>query len=373
MKQSGNSIDCSFSISWTHRLRFTTNAFIEGDVLADVMNELQPLKLLVVIDSGIIDSNSVIMSSIEQWSSTVGFDCGTPIQVTGGEDAKNNCIVVDSVLEEINSRNLCRKSAVLVIGGGAVLDAVGYAASIAHRGIQLIRMPSTTLSQCDSGVGVKNGVNHFNKKNFTGVFDPPFAVINDLSLLETLDDRHWFSGLSEAVKVSLVKDCEFFELIESSVRELADRNLKTMSRIVKQSAILHFRHIVDGNDAFERLDARPLDFGHWAAHKLEQLSNYELTHGEAVSVGIAIDVKCSVLLGLLPQDIANRIISLLQKLGLPTTHPEMKNPLLYQGIEEFRQHLGGKLTLLMLKGVGEPICIHTLDSEIVRQAIDELL
>ena len=158
MKQSGDSIDCSFSISWTHRLRFTTNAFIGGGVLTDVINELNPLKLLVVIDNGIVDSNSEIMNSIEQWSSTIGSDCGTPIQVTGGEDAKNDCIVVDSVLAAIDSGNLCRKSAVLAIGGGAVLDAVGYAASIAHRGIQLVRMPSTTLSQCDSGVGVKNGV-----------------------------------------------------------------------------------------------------------------------------------------------------------------------------------------------------------------------
>ncbi|MDP7006446.1 MAG: 3-dehydroquinate synthase [Phycisphaerales bacterium] len=373
MTEEINSIERTFSVSWTHRLHFTSNSFAEEGVLGKTINDLKPLKLLVVLDGGLVNANEDLLNSIEKWMNVLDCECFNPIQVTGGEAAKNNSSVVDTVLEAINSNNLCRKSAIIVIGGGAVLDAVGFAASIAHRGIKLIRMPSTTLSQCDSGVGVKNGINLFGKKNFTGVFDPPFAVINDIELLRTLDDRHWKSGLSEAVKVSLVKDRRFFNEIESSSKDLLMRNMEVMESVVRQSAILHFSHITDGGDPFELLDARPLDFGHWAAHKLEQLTDYDLTHGEAVSIGLAIDIRCSVLLGLLEEKTSDRAINTLQSLELPTFHQEMNNPLLIDGIEEFRQHLGGELTLLMLEDIGKPVNVHNLDSRIIKQAIDDLL
>lgn len=234
-------------------------------------------------------------------------------------------------------------------------------------------MPSTTLAQCDSGIGVKNAVNCFGKKNFIGVFDPPFAVVNDIRLLDSLDDQHWRSGLSEAVKVALVKDAEFFDEIESCADALVARDKNAMANVIKQSAIFHLDHITKGGDPFERLDARPLDFGHWAAHKLEQLTNHTLTHGEAVSIGLAIDLRCSVGLGLLPDAIANRAISLLQRLGLPTAHCDLLDEAIIDGIEEFRQHLGGKLTLLMLTGIADSVDVFELETSIVRQAIAELM
>ena len=331
------------------------------------------MKLLVVIDQGLHSANKNLLPSVERWLTTVEIESCKSLLVVGGEEAKNDNQVVDHVLEAINTNKLCRKSCVLVIGGGAVLDAVGYATSIAHRGVRIIRMPTTTLSACDSGVGVKNAINHFGKKNFIGVFDPPYAVINDLSLLCTLDDRHWRSGLSEAIKVALVKDEQFFAYIESNAELLIARDADKMGHVVTTSAILHLRHITEGGDPFERLDARPLDFGHWAAHKLEQLTNYELTHGEAVAIGLAIDLRCSVILRHLEDSIASRAIALLQEVGFSTTHPAMEDPSLLDGIEEFREHLGGKLTLLMLKGIGDPIDVHALSDEIVRQAINELV
>ncbi|MBC8201388.1 MAG: 3-dehydroquinate synthase [Planctomycetes bacterium] len=373
MMQPSGSIDAQFSITWTHRLRFTTDAFSSGASLDALFSELQPLKFLPIVDSGIESENKPYMQSLHGWLDAKKDCACAPVIVTGGEGAKNDMLVVNQILEAIHMNNICRRSCVLVIGGGAVLDAVGYASSIAHRGIPIIRMPSTTLSQCDSGVGVKNGVNHFDKKNFIGVFDPPFAVINDDSLLQSLDDRHWRSGLSEVVKVALVKDADFFTQIETVADTLMQRDSFAMSQVIKKSAILHLEHITNGGDPFERLDARPLDFGHWAAHKLEQLTGNELTHGEAVSIGLAIDIRCSVQLGLLDEAVAIRAINLLHTLGLPTSHPSIVNPALLEGIEEFRQHLGGRLTLLMLAGIAKPINVHALDPEIVRQAIDELL
>lgn len=368
-----DAIDAQFSVSWTHRYRCTSNAFALKSPLTELIDNLKPIQLLVVIDQGLHNANQRLLPSVESWQESLKCEKRKPILVAGGEEAKNNDQVVNLVFEAINNNKLCRKSCVLVIGGGAVLDAVGYATSLAHRGINLIRMPTTTLSACDSGVAVKNGINRFGKKNFVGVFDPPYAVVNDLSLLSTLDDRHWRSGISEAIKVALVKDEPFFNYIESNAEELVDREVETMANVVATSAKLHLRHITEGGDPFERLEARPLDFGHWAAHKLEQLTNYELTHGEAVSIGLAIDLKCSVILEHLDEAVASRAITLLQAVGLPTSNLAIKDPALLDGIEEFREHLGGELTLLMLKSIGQPIDVHSLSNEIVQQAISELV
>ena len=373
MNTNNGSIDAQFSVSWTHRYRCTSDAFSSDSPLTKLIHELQPLKLLVVIDRGLEAANNKLLPSIDQWLETTQVEHCEPMLVSGGEVAKNDDRVVNLVLDAINENKLCRQSCVLVVGGGAVLDAVGYATALAHRGVHLIRMPTTTLSACDSGVGVKNGINHFGKKNFIGVFDPPYAVVSDLSLLSTLDDRHWRSGLSEAIKVGLVKDEQFFDEIELNAENLVARDTDAMASVITKSAQLHLQHITEGGDPFERLNARPLDFGHWAAHKLEQLTQYELTHGEAVLIGLAVDLRCSVILGHLDDAIANRAIALLQAVGLPTSHPAMKDPALLEGIEEFREHLGGKLTLLMLQGIANPVDVHELDGEVVRQAISELV
>ena len=372
MKSENDSFDASFSVSWTHRVRFTNNACTDGTLDA-IFETLAPLKVLPVIDYGVHTCNPAFIASLTTWFSENPHMFSEPIIVEGGESAKNNMRVVDQVLAAINDKNLCRRSCVLVVGGGAVLDAVGYATSIAHRGIPIVRMPSTTLAQCDSGIGVKNAVNYFGKKNFIGVFDLPFAVVNDYRLLSSLDEQHWRSGLSEAVKVALIKDGAFFNEIESCARLLVARDAESMALVVKKSALLHLEHITSGGDPFERLDARPLDFGHWSAHKLEQMTGHTLTHGEAVSIGLAIDLRCSVALGLLDDRVANRAVSLLQSLGLPTAHCDLLQDELIHGIEEFRQHLGGQLTLLMLKGLANPVDVHALDASIVRQAIDELM
>ena len=208
-----NQFKAPFSVGWEHRLYFSNDSFVQDGTLTSVMELLHPMKVLPVIDQGLSLANHTLLDTLNAWRASQSFDVLPSLIVRGGEDAKNDFSVVEEVLEAINEHGLCRKSLVLVIGGGAVLDAVGFAASIAHRGIPLVRMPTTTLSACDSGMGVKNGVNYFGKKNFIGVFDPPFAVINDFDLLKTLDDRHWNSGLSEAVKVALIKDPFFFEII----------------------------------------------------------------------------------------------------------------------------------------------------------------
>ena len=362
----------TFSVEWTHQLRCTLHAFEKDGDVSQIIQELDPPKLLIVIDGGIREANPTYIASVEHWISECKIVQADILFVQGGEKAKTDQRVVEKVLDVINTFGMCRKSVVLAIGGGAMLDAVGFATSIAHRGLQLVKMPSTTLSACDSGVGVKNGINKYNKKNFVGVFDPPCAVINDYDLLLSLDERHWFSGMSEVIKVALVKSPKLFEQTKSSVTAVRNRDLETMAELMTASATLHLSHITDGGDPFELLEARPLDFGHWAAHKLEQMTNHTLTHGEAVSIGLAIDLQCSVQLGFLQEQVAQEAINLLQQFDLPVSHPMMYEDELLEGIEEFREHLGGRLTILLLENIGKPVEVHELPESIVQSAIQSL-
>jgi 3-dehydroquinate synthase len=301
-----------------------------------------------------------------------------PLVVPGGEAIKNHEGPVDEIRSAIDVHGVDRHSYVVVIGGGAVLDAVGYAAATAHRGVRLIRVPTTVLSQDDSGVGVKNGINAFGKKNFVGSFAPPDAVLNDYDLLLTLSDRDWRSGMSEAVKVALLKDAPFFTWLEANAKDLTARSIDAMAVLVHRSAELHLDHIATSGDPFELGSSRPLDFGHWSAHKLEQLSHHELRHGEAVAIGIALDSTYSYLAGRLPHAEWLRIVELFQRLRLPIWASELATPgtggrpAVLAGLEEFREHLGGRLTVMLLDRIGSGFEVHELDEAVLLEASDLL-
>jgi 3-dehydroquinate synthase len=291
---------------------------------------------------------------------------------------KNDWSRVVEILELVHRHHIDRHNYLVVVGGGALLDMVGLAAATAHRGIRLVRVPTTTLSQDDSGVGVKNGVNAFGKKNFIGTFAPPYAVINDFDLLATLPERDKRAGYVEAVKVACIRDREFFERLERDAAALAAFEPEAMKHLIRRSAELHLNHIANGGDPFEMGSARPLDFGHWAAHKLEQMSGYRLRHGEAVAIGIALDVLYSVRRGLLAAPAAERILGLLERLGFTLFDPELRTVTasgqygVLEGLEEFREHLGGELTITLLNDIGRGVEVHAMDQDEVRRALDDL-
>lgn len=272
------------------------------------------------------------------------------------------------MVEATHTFGIDRHSYLIALGGGALLDMVGYAAAISHRGIRLVRIPTTVLSQNDSAVGVKNSINAFGKKNYLGTFTPPFAVLNDFTFLESLEDRDWRSGISEAVKVALIKDLEFFEWLEKEAAALARREMEPMKEHIIRSAKHHMAHIA-GEDPFEFGSSRPLDFGHWAAHKLEKLSDFRIRHGEAVAIGIALDSAYSFLLGRIGEGDLIRIFSLFHNLGLSLYAPELQEEALLQGLKEFQEHLGGKLTVMLLDALGRGVEVHEMDSNLIVKAL----
>jgi 3-dehydroquinate synthase len=367
-------LDLSFSVTFRHRILFTEDAFAASNPCLKGL--LGTAKFLPLVDSGLAKSSPHLLESISAYAKANGLHMTRePLVLTGGEAAKKDTQVVKAVLAAIEADKICRHSYELAIGGGAFLDAVGFACATAHRGVRVIRMPSTTLGQGDAGVGVKNGINTFGKKNFTGAFAVPAAVVNDLKLLTTLDARGKRDGLVEAVKVALLKDADFFKALEKDVTQLAAGDLSAIGRAIRRSAELHAKHIAGSGDPFELGSARPLDLGHWAAHKLESLTAHRLTHGEAVAIGLALDVLCARELGLFDRQEAERVLRLLTSLGFrvytPELHQQDSVPLL-GGLEEFREHLGGQLTLVLPTAIGQSTQVHHMAPSCVRGVIDEL-
>jgi 3-dehydroquinate synthase len=367
----------TFSVEYSFDVRFTSGAFDVGnELLADVVEHpLGPAKLLVVLDADVVTARPELPEQVERYAERYAERLtlvAPPLVIGGGESLKDDPETVQLLLRSLYDHRIDRHSYLLALGGGALLDVAGFAAAIAHRGVRLIRMPTTVLAQADSGVGVKNGINAFATKNYLGTFQPPVAVINDESLLSSLSDRDWRAGLSEVVKVALLGDADLFEELERLAPLLMDRNTEAMSTMVRRSAQIHLSHIVNSGDAFERTSARPLDFGHWSAHKLESLTDHRLRHGEAVSIGLALDCTYAELAGILDRDEWERVIGLLRALELPLSTPELEDPRLLDGLREFREHLGGELTIALIDAIGHGIVVHEMDQGLLRRAVEIL-
>ena len=385
MPNTYSSIRRNVRLDLTHEVFFTRDAFdADNSTLSDLLKADQlgnNTKAIVYLDEGILDGNPNLPHSItnyfEAHSDSLELVCA-PAFVRGGEEAKNDWKLVDSIWSDLNKYGMCRHSYVIVIGGGAALDLVGFAASTAHRGVRLVRFPTTTLSQGDGGVGVKNGINFFGKKNWVGTFAVPEAVVNDFSFLRTLPDNQKRAGYVEAIKVALIRDRAFLEWIESRASELAQFQAQPMEQLIRRSAALHLDHIAGSGDPFERGSARPLDFGHWIAHKLEPMSDFQVGHGDAVAIGLAADVLYCAKVGLLKKEAAERVLDLLQALGFETYHPLLHarndngGSIILDGLEEFREHLGGKLTITLIQALGQGVEVHRMDNEQVLLSIDDL-
>ena len=378
-------IERAVTVSWRHQVLFTQNVFdAENATLRDVLvngEEREPRNVFLVLDEALGVARPTLAREIEAYfkaHADVLQLVAVPFVMEGGERTKNSYFHVSEVHSQIDRYHIDRHSYLIGVGGGALLDMVGLAAATAHRGIRHVRIPTTTLSQDDSGVGVKNGINAFGKKNFIGTFAPPFAVINDFQLLATLEPRDKRNGFVEAVKVACIRDAKFFEQIECDADALRDFEAAAMQRLIHRCAELHMNHIATSGDPFETGSARPLDFGHWAAHKLEQISEYRIRHGEAVAVGMALDCIYARDMGHLSAVACDRILRLLERLGFSLWASELLHEdedgklVVLEGLEEFREHLGGRLTITLLRVIGEGFEVHEMHVPTVLDAIHEL-
>ena len=360
----------NFSLSHGYPVVFSRSIFTQGKVFwSSIFDFSKSRKVGVYVDKGVVEAHPIILSQIQDWASSLNGEldlCFIEV-VQGGESCKNQIGFPEKIAKQCLDHNLCRHSYILCVGGGALLDAVGFAASITHRGIRFVRVPTTVLAQNDSGVGVKNGVNRFGIKNFLGTFTLPDAVVNDFNFIDLLDDRTYLSGIAEAFKVAIIKDKKFLDWLISNVNNLKDRVPLDVEYMIHQTAKLHLEHIGKGGDPFEYGSSRPLDFGHWSAHKLEALTNHELLHGEAVAIGIALDLNYAAAIGLIATEEAHYIIHAMKQLGLPIVHPIIRDTFnaVWDGLEEFREHIGGELCIAMPQSLGHRTDIYSVDKELM--------
>ena len=371
-------IQQAFAVSYSFPVIFTRAAFSRDNpvllrLLLDSGAEMP--RVLTVVDSELL---RVFPPLLEKLYAFAKAHAGAmqflvpPLEMRGGEGCKDGPAEVEKVHALVEKHGLCRHSFILAIGGGAVLDAAGFAAATAHRGVRLIRMPTTTLAMNDAGVGVKNAINAFGRKNFTGSFAPPFAVVNDFDFLNCLPARELRAGMAEAVKVALVRDRAFFDFLHASRAELAAFEPAAMQRMIISCAQLHLEHIRTSGDPFEFGSSRPLDFGHWSAHKLEELTRGEIRHGEAVAIGISLDSLYAHHLGLLGEIELGRILATLEGIGFRLYHPALERIDVEEALGQFREHLGGALSIPLPNGIGDKVDRQEIDAGLYRRCISTL-
>ncbi len=373
------------SVDFEYPVHFVEGVFAtENTVLRDVINRREcdrRHRVQVFVDSGVVAAMPDVMARIEDYFAAYpeSLDLVCPPEVVpGGEEAKNSRDAAERVMESIADQHLCRQSFVVAVGGGSALDIIGLAASLVHRGVRVVRIPTTVLAQGDSGVGVKNGIDAYGVKNFAGTFAPPFAVLNDATFLDTLADRYWIGGISEAYKVAIIQDAAFFDDLRQMACRLRHRDQDAIRDVIKRSAILHLDHIAGSGDPFEFGAARPLDFGHWCAHRIEVLSGYEIAHGQAVAIGMALDSFCAWQLALLSDAELVSILDAMVETGLPIWARILERKTsdgesaILRGLVDFQEHLGGRLHVTLPDGIGAKCEVHELDRSMVLKGIKYL-
>jgi 3-dehydroquinate synthase len=372
----------SFSVSYSYPVIFTHNVFEPSNMtLAKTLANSRSgsrARALMVLDAGLVAATPGLTRKVKRYfrahRHTIEL-VRDPMIVPGGENAKNGWNGVREIMTAAGAAHLDRHSHIIAAGGGSVLDMAGFAASLVHRGLRLTRLPSTVLAQNDAGVGVKNGMNDGGMKNFAGTFCPPHAVINDFDFLKTLPQREWIGGLAESFKVAIIKDKPFFEWLCKNACGLGARDQNLMERAIHKTAALHLNHIATSGDPFEMGSARPLDFGHWAAHRLELMSDFALGHGHAVAIGIALDTTYAMLKRYITPADHQAALKGLADCGLPVWSHLLarKNtdgePEVLAGLEQFREHLGGRLCVTLPRPLGDKIEVHSMSPALIKKAI----
>ncbi len=374
-----------FSVPFTYPVIFTRDAFDPGNaILRDEIARPEPARrhrVAVFVDSGVAAAWPGLTAKVEAYVAAHPGSLALvhpPRIVPGGEAIKADLGAIRDVMHEISRWGLCRHSYVVAVGGGAVLDAVGFCASLVHRGLRMVRIPTTVLAQNDAGVGVKTGIDTDGGKNTAGTFAPPFAVLNDLDFLATLSDLDWIGGAAEAFKVAILKDRSFFQWLHANAAAIPARDPAVMERLVVECARLHLDHIRTGGDPFESGAARPLDFGHWAAHQLESMSGYRIRHGQAVAGGIAIDSCYARAMGWLEDGELESILVALEDAGFALWFPEFdrrgadSSREILDGLRTFREHLGGELCVTFPDGIGSRREVGAIDTALVEACLEEL-
>jgi len=263
-----------------------------------------------------------------------------------------------------------RKSLLVALGGGVVGDLTGFVAATYMRGIPFVQVPTTLLSQVDSSVGGKTGVNHPLGKNMIGAFYQPVYVSADVGTLDTLETEEYLSGMAEVVKYGVINDGEFFSFIEDNVEPILARDPETVSRLVRRSCEIK-AEVVEKDERESGLRAI-LNYGHTVGHAIESLTNYTgYRHGEAVSIGMVVAARLAVREGLCGRDVPERVAALLGRLGLPVEFPDLDASGVLTAMAVDKKAEAGTVKMVLPKSIGVVTITKGWEESHLVEAIDE--
>ena len=347
---------------------FTEGAFDVGNpILADV---LEKRNVIFVVEKAVADK---VLEPLKQYIRHYHLEKNVKgeIQVLDGGEKIKSEEQVRNLTDYAQDQKLDRNGIFVVVGGGAVMDMVGMVANQFRRGVRYVRIPTTLLGQVDAAVGVKVGIDYRTAKNFLGAFYPPFATITDTRFLETLPERQIQGGIAEIIKVALISNPSLFEILEKYradfIRDMPKAEERTF---IKDAAVELLKHLQ--MDFFEHNLMRHVDFGHVLAHKFESMTNYELSHGEAVAIDMLMSAHIARDRGLLNEADFQRILSLHKKLKLPFYHPALNPDRAWDGLQESKAHKGGRLMMVVPIGIGRTTFIDSLRRDELDGALDFL-
>jgi 3-dehydroquinate synthase len=296
------------------------------------------------------------------------------VTLPDGEEYKN-LDVLNRIFDKLLGERFDRGCTLLALGGGVVGDMTGFAAACYQRGVDFVQVPTTLLSQVDSSVGGKTGVNHPLGKNMIGAFHQPRCVIADTDTLNTLPDRELSAGLAEVIKYGLINDPEFFGWLEENMAALVSREPDATGYAIERSC--RDKAIVVAADEKEAGQRALLNLGHTFAHAIENGMGYgEWLHGEAVGAGMCMAAQFSVDLGLMPETDARRTVELIRLAGLPVDPPpsnSIDREKFLQLMSVDKKVQDGQLRLVLMQGIGKAFVTADFSLEALAQSLDRMI
>lgn len=332
-----------------------------GRELRNVVTRLDPTGAAIVTDTNVRPWANKVAKTIKR----VGLK--TAIHAVPASERSKSLAQLDTVLSFLERERIDRGGIVIAVGGGTVGDLAGLAASIWHRGVRLVAVPTTLLAMVDSSIGGKTGVNGRRSKNAIGTFWQPSAVISDLASMESLPEPGYRDAFAEVVKYAVAMDRGLFDLLQRNTPRLVDRDLSLLERVVFRCVAA--KALVVAKDERDRGPRAILNYGHTAGHALEAATGFRVSHGRAVAFGMRVAARIAVSMDLCSKRVAESQDELLEALGLPDRMPHADPKRLLAAIAVDKKARRGKVAWVMPRRIGHAEIGHAVPGALVRRVL----
>ncbi len=344
---------------------YMTNFKALPDEIGKIYDNAKDKKYCIITDDKVKDLYADEVVSVLK---EAGLNCEV-FSFKSGEESKNLDVIRDA-LGFLIEHNFKRDDVLIALGGGVTGDMTGFIAAVYLRGIDFIQVPTTLLSQVDSSIGGKTGVDYQGFKNMVGAFKMPKLVYTNLSVLDTLDGRQYYSGMAEVIKDALLGDEEFYVWLINNLYEIHDKEKETLIELVYKSNLIK-KDIVE-RDPFEKGDRALLNLGHTLGHAIEKYKDFKLAHGECVALGTVCAAYISKQRKLITNDEYYEIRDMMVPFNLPITIDDIDPEKIVDLTANDKKAVKGGIKFVLLKKAGEAFLDTTVTREEMLEAVNEI-